>query len=183
MRDIDSKSYNLAPDIALTERSRKFYDGTYKWDSEGFTDDDGGKHNEVSYNCRILLTAQVHRSFDCYDPLARAPTPLPPMFSDEEDEEGATADVKARLPSDVAQQSTVVNKLRLKRYNVIESCLHKSGCSKPPSDDPGLFTFASEYGGDEYVTVDRENIFMGEDDREYLVGKMEGVLNASRYVC
>lgn len=30
---------------ALSERSRKFYDGTYSWDSEGFTDDLGGKRN------------------------------------------------------------------------------------------------------------------------------------------
>jgi hypothetical protein len=30
-------------DDYITERSRKFYDGTYKWDSEGFTDETGSK--------------------------------------------------------------------------------------------------------------------------------------------
>ncbi|KAF1839771.1 hypothetical protein BDW02DRAFT_563822 [Decorospora gaudefroyi] len=60
----------LPPNIAITKRSRKFYDGTYTWDSEGFTDDHG-----------------VYRGFDCYEPLARAPTPLPPMFLGEESEE------------------------------------------------------------------------------------------------
>jgi len=27
----------------LTERSLKFYDGTYKWNGEGFIDEEGGK--------------------------------------------------------------------------------------------------------------------------------------------
>jgi len=30
----------------------------------------------------------VYREFDCYDPAARAPTPLPPMFLDEEEHHG-----------------------------------------------------------------------------------------------
>jgi hypothetical protein len=35
----------LPPDIDnhVSERSRKFYDRTYKWDADGFTDDAGGK--------------------------------------------------------------------------------------------------------------------------------------------
>lgn len=37
-------STRALPDaLALTERSRKFYNGTYTWDSEGFTDDLGGE--------------------------------------------------------------------------------------------------------------------------------------------
>lgn len=28
----------------------------------------------------------MYREYDCLDPLARAPTPLPPMFLDDEDE-------------------------------------------------------------------------------------------------
>jgi hypothetical protein len=34
---------HLPADVALSDHSRKFYDGTYKWDSEGFTDEVGGK--------------------------------------------------------------------------------------------------------------------------------------------
>jgi hypothetical protein len=34
----------LPANVALTDRSRKFYEGTYKWDSDGFTDDIGGKY-------------------------------------------------------------------------------------------------------------------------------------------
>jgi hypothetical protein len=30
--------------ITLSERSCKFYDGTYKWDTDGFTDDHGGMY-------------------------------------------------------------------------------------------------------------------------------------------
>lgn len=33
----------LPNDVAITERSRQFYNGTYKWDSDGFTDEHGGK--------------------------------------------------------------------------------------------------------------------------------------------
>ncbi|OAL54983.1 hypothetical protein IQ07DRAFT_282860 [Pyrenochaeta sp. DS3sAY3a] len=56
-------SYSHLPaDLEISERSRKFYDGTYKWDSEGFTDSDG----------------EYHR-FDCLNPATQAPTPLPPM--------------------------------------------------------------------------------------------------------
>lgn len=28
--------------LAITDRSRKFYDGTYTWDSDGFADEHGG---------------------------------------------------------------------------------------------------------------------------------------------
>ncbi|KAF1923580.1 uncharacterized protein M421DRAFT_9531 [Didymella exigua CBS 183.55] len=59
----------LPADLAITERSRKFYDGTYKWDSDGFYDEHG-----------------VYREYDCLDPLAHAPTPRPPMFLDDEDD-------------------------------------------------------------------------------------------------
>ncbi|KAF1365148.1 hypothetical protein EJ07DRAFT_171054 [Lizonia empirigonia] len=62
---------HLPADLAITERSRAFYDGTYKWDSVGFTDDKG-----------------VYREYDCYDPFARAPTPLPPMFPDDDEDHG-----------------------------------------------------------------------------------------------
>lgn len=36
---------SLSAAEALSERSRKFYDGTYSWNSEGFIDDVGGKRN------------------------------------------------------------------------------------------------------------------------------------------
>ncbi|KAF1843816.1 uncharacterized protein K460DRAFT_408138 [Cucurbitaria berberidis CBS 394.84] len=75
-----SKSMILPVDVALTKRSRKFYDGTYKWNSEGFTDEHG-----------------VYRKFDCYDAAARAPTPLPPMFPGELEEE-STDDLRDQQP-------------------------------------------------------------------------------------
>ncbi|KAL6707351.1 hypothetical protein ACN47E_004130 [Coniothyrium glycines] len=63
--------------VELTERSRKFYQGTYTWDTEGFTDDCG-----------------VYRSYDCYDPDARAPTPLPPMSLGDSAEEQSSYQLK-----------------------------------------------------------------------------------------
>ncbi|KAH4337370.1 hypothetical protein HBH98_223030 [Parastagonospora nodorum] len=62
---------HLPANLAITARSRKFYDGTYTMSSDGFTDEAG-----------------VYRAFDCLDAAARAPTPLPPMFSDDEEAGG-----------------------------------------------------------------------------------------------
>ncbi|KAF3047599.1 hypothetical protein E8E12_010724 [Didymella heteroderae] len=70
MAFVGASVHPLPTDLAITERSRRFYDGTYKWDSDGFTDEHG-----------------VYREYDCMDPLARAPTPLPPMFLYNEEEE------------------------------------------------------------------------------------------------
>ncbi|KAF2827499.1 hypothetical protein CC86DRAFT_405623 [Ophiobolus disseminans] len=62
----------LSPtNVEVSEHSRKFYDGTYKLMANGFT-------NELG----------IYRAFDCYDPDARAPTPLPPVFPDDEDQYG-----------------------------------------------------------------------------------------------
>ncbi|USP73289.1 uncharacterized protein yc1106_00563 [Curvularia clavata] len=62
MTGSDAPPISLPSSRSLSKRSRKFYDGTYKWDSDGFVDDKG-----------------VYRGFDCYDPRSRAPTPLPPL--------------------------------------------------------------------------------------------------------
>lgn len=35
----------LPADLPISEYSRKFYDGTYKWSEEGFTNEKGGKCN------------------------------------------------------------------------------------------------------------------------------------------
>lgn len=75
---------SLPADLAITARSRKFYDGTYKWDSDGFTDEHGGKC--ILTVTTLSLTHIVYREYDCLDPLARAPTPLPPMLLDDEDD-------------------------------------------------------------------------------------------------
>ncbi|KAL6149805.1 hypothetical protein ACJQWK_02516 [Exserohilum turcicum] len=126
----------MSPPIfaGVTERSQKFYNGTYTWDSDGFTDDTG-----------------VHRYFDCYDPVARAPTPLPPM--------GLAGDDKG----EVQDQSGTL------------SVNHdKFGATKS-------FTFALDGGSKRgTVTVQCHELFRDRADREHLIGKMEGVLVASK---
>ncbi|KAI4668570.1 uncharacterized protein J4E78_002397 [Alternaria triticimaculans] len=127
----------LPDDVALSEHSRKFYDGTYKWDSEGFTDDAG-----------------VYREFDCYDPDARAPTPLPPLcLSDDDEEAGA-----------------------------VEENIHDGEYeTERVEEDPEIFTFASNVkstGG--VITLRRDELFRGHADREHLIGKMESALIESR---
>ena len=77
--------FSLPVDLAITERSRKFYDGTYTWDANGFTDEHGGKCMLLLRMC-IADQSTVHRVYDCYDPEARAPTPLPPMVLEDEEE-------------------------------------------------------------------------------------------------
>lgn len=93
----------LPADLAITDRSRKFYDGTYRWNSKGFTDEQGG-------TCRLRLsiilaeTTTVYHDFDCLDPLGRAPTPMPPVFSDDEDDDWL--DVTTSKPADVLGKDT-----------------------------------------------------------------------------
>lgn len=76
----------LPADIAITDRSRNFYNGTYKWDAEGFIDEHGGVYSSHSTDMHAN-GAGVRRKFDCLDPLARAPTPMPPTFSDDEEDD------------------------------------------------------------------------------------------------
>jgi hypothetical protein len=46
----------LPDDIEISERSRKFYDGTYTLTSDGFTDEAGGDCTIVTTNTAIQLT-------------------------------------------------------------------------------------------------------------------------------
>jgi hypothetical protein len=39
----------------LSERSRRFYDGTYKWNSDGFIDDEGGKSWFIDIIASIII--------------------------------------------------------------------------------------------------------------------------------
>jgi hypothetical protein len=48
MPGLVSSARPLPADLAITERSRRFYDGTYRWDSDGFTDEQGGKERTVT---------------------------------------------------------------------------------------------------------------------------------------
>jgi hypothetical protein len=138
----------LPANVALSERSQKFYDGTYKWNAEGFTDDNGGKCNRSMLDKSLSGTDEtVYRTFDCYDPDARAPTPLPCMFlGDDEDEEAA--------------------------------CRPMANGS---GEDGKVFTFVSD-SKDGVVTVRWDELLRGHANRERLLGKMEGVIIASRYV-
>jgi hypothetical protein len=90
----------------------------------------------------------VYRAYDCYDPDARAPTPLPCMFlGDDEDEEAASRPM-----------------------------------SSESRDKGKVFTFASESKDEGAVTVRCDELLRGHANREHVLGKMEGVIIASRYV-
>jgi hypothetical protein len=138
--------FTVPANVALSERSQKFYDGTYKWNAEGFTDDNGGKCNRSMLEKSLGRTNEtVYRAFDCYDPDARAPTPLPCMFLGDDEE--------------------------------VTSRTMTSGSR----DEEKVFTFASE-SKDGAVTVRCDELLRGHANRERLLGKMEGVIIASRYV-
>ncbi|KAF1946565.1 hypothetical protein EJ02DRAFT_508465 [Clathrospora elynae] len=137
-----SQPIPLPDNVTFTERSRKFYDGMYRWDSEGFVDDRG-----------------VCRGFDCYDPVARAPTPLPPMLLGDDDEEGATQLHRSRRSTSNPRDSD----------QKIENSL----------DISRIFTFA--INGGKTVTVRHNQLFRGHADSEHMISKMEGILIASRH--
>jgi len=46
----------LPADMDITERSRKFYDGTYKLVADGFTDELGGKCSNLGSSDRMADT-------------------------------------------------------------------------------------------------------------------------------
>ena len=95
----------------------------------------------------------VYRRFDCYDPRSRAPTPLPPMSLEDEEEHDRSSQ-QAKHCSAIAFESSINSK---------------------------TLTFASDpirNGG--IVAVQCSDLFRGRIDRERLIGKMEGVLIASK---
>jgi hypothetical protein len=86
----------------------------------------------------------VYRAFDCLDPAARAPTPLPPIFLDDEAEGKDTPDPVKLM------------------------------------NGPAEFTFASDSVDGSPVKVLQDNLFRGYDDRDRLLGRIEGIQLASR---
>jgi len=99
MAILTTQATPLPADLAISDYSRNFYDGTYKWNSEGFTDDNGGKCSWSACDCP-LLTCSAYRDFDCYNPAARAPTPLPPMdLGDYEEDMGYEGEQDSMIPT------------------------------------------------------------------------------------
>ncbi|KAJ4321552.1 hypothetical protein N0V94_002873 [Neodidymelliopsis sp. IMI 364377] len=137
----------LPNDIALTERSRKFYDGTYKWDSDGFTDEHGGR-------------GPLYRKFDCLDPQARAPTPLLPMFLDDNEEDSDLVDAPSLTEGS----------------NSIETDLH----NYRPAQDEHFLSFASDDAINQSLIIHRDDLFASHQHRDSLLSKCEHILAASK---
>ncbi|CAO2656226.1 Nn.00g050290.m01.CDS01 [Neocucurbitaria sp. VM-36] len=165
----------LSDNTALTKRSRKFYDGTYKWDAEGFVDDNG-----------------VYRGFDCYDPASRAPTPLPPWFpgDSEDDSTKQTTTIQRNERRLTAHLNPVLNGPTLPRYDkrMAESTMAQSEAMTNGVGDgqsvtmPRTFTLSScSSSKDGPVPVCQDELFCGHTNREQLISKMEGILIACRH--
>lgn len=102
------------------------------------------------------LTNLVYREFDCYDPAARAPTPLPPLCLSDNDEEARAVEQRIDSGEQKAQRL---------------------------EEGAGVFIFASNIdskGG--FITLRRDDLFRDHADRERLIGKMESALIESKYV-
>jgi hypothetical protein len=91
----------------------------------------------------------VYRAFDCCDPAARAPTPLPPVFRTDDSQ------LDKEHPADI-------------------------GARRKQTESPIQFTFASESSDGTPTTILQNDLFRGHDDRERLLGKIEGIQIASR---
>ena len=184
------KTRTLPPEIALTERSQKFYDGTFQWDLEGFTDDKGGKLElDVSLHCPSAGSVTVYRSFDCDDPAARAPTPLPVIFWDVSEDEDYGMDRNGQLSTTttVLGEKTLLSSSSddMLAEEVVTSgkALAVDSKTQSLSSDKETITFpscSSDKNGS--VTVRHDDLFRDHMHRERLIGKMEGILIASRYV-
>jgi hypothetical protein len=130
---------------------------------------------------------QVYRTYDCYDPDARAPTPLPPMLLDDEEidraigketainthEPCSTVDIKVALvgPAPPVSDGTLPQ-------HVSETCAD----SQKPAVTFNVFTFAAEDGQGGTVAVKQDDLFLGRPHREHFISKMEGIIATTRYV-
>ncbi|KAF2011757.1 hypothetical protein BU24DRAFT_466433 [Aaosphaeria arxii CBS 175.79] len=152
----------------LSERSMKFYDGTYRWNTDGFEDDTG-----------------VFQAWG-YDDHNRPPTPNPPNFSDAEDEdeakpndqEGSTNASMVRVPHGplMANYSQAL---------VTKDSLYSHGHYLPLLSDEALLKSSSrpaapsvEVGGQSFSRTElRRDIFLekSESDRQRLIGRLEGI--------
>ncbi|KAF2851219.1 hypothetical protein T440DRAFT_71296 [Plenodomus tracheiphilus IPT5] len=139
--------------LDLSEWSQKFYNGTFKWDAEGFTDDKG-----------------VYRNFDCYDPLARAPTPLPPILLDDEEGEYATEDRPTTQETPAIVDEVVLShsdELAVRQHDVLRLPFGNWSKVKIGSNASDPF-FSTSDRGTKVVTdkIRNDSIFSSESDHE-----------------
>lgn len=100
-----------------------------------------------------LKQIPVYRRFDCYDPHARAPTPLPPL-SLEDENEGQVLCPQTTDGTLAAHESSI---------------------------DTKTLTFARDpRRSNVFVTVRCSELLRGHVNREHLIGKTEGALIASK---
>jgi hypothetical protein len=176
----------------LTERSLKFYDGTYRWDSDGFEDENGGKFDGPVVTWTSVLTTQVYRPFNDDDPLCRPPTPNPPeSLSDDENEDRSSespvrdlslSPLQRKLTDSISHSSGPVNHSRL--HSVV----------KRPTPSITLFpttrallqdnaSEAAAYMAGHKKTLLRDDLFLDKEHavQERLKGRLEGILIGKWY--
>ncbi|KAF2685558.1 hypothetical protein K458DRAFT_387517 [Lentithecium fluviatile CBS 122367] len=148
-------------DELLTERSRKFYDGTYEWDgSDGFWDE-----NRV-----------YHKFNDPNDPEGRPPTPRPVSPLKLEDEDADADTMHADSPKTVSRGVTTPGSLEGPKGNTnrlpsIRPLLPKS-ILENTEDNIIMHLNGSAYK----PTIPHKDLYTNNPNRERLFGRIEGML-------
>lgn len=175
---------HLPADLAITERSRKFYDGTYKWDSDGFTDEHGGKYEPPLSETRSDFLI-VYRKFDWLDPLARAPTPLPPISSDDED--GRQADIATVEPMQPFESGSTVMSADRMALEPASLCPRPNGTAATTPDprtpeDTRRFAIDFLLNSKQSKKASQDQLDISSPGNNTIYSKLEGSVNASERV-
>jgi hypothetical protein len=120
------------------------------------------------------------------DPEARAPTPLPPVFDDEdvqmgEEKEGEGEELSGELERELFGTGTPIQRNNVQSHGGEgdkQEVVAGSGTTKT-LDDADYLQFASRDGS---VLVRKAEMFVGRKDRDRLVAEAQGVLLACRHL-
>jgi hypothetical protein len=155
----------------LTERSRKFYDGTYQWvGGEGFRDEQGGE----TCTCVILTYTLIHcivyhRFNDENDLEGRPPTPgpvSPPSdFGDDAVDSPKTVS-GIKTPDSIEEPKIVTNRPVSIRPLLSNAILQNTADN----------IIMHIKGGSYKPTIPHEDLYAGHPYRERLLGRVEGIL-------
>jgi hypothetical protein len=111
------------------------------------------------------------------DPAARAPTPLPPMFL-EDDVEGEGA--RPRTSNIGELEHTPTSSSQRVTSTLPVTPVRKTIASGKRADSPPEFMFASDSVDGTPIKVSQTELLRGYENRERLLGKIEGIQLASR---
>ncbi|KAF2623396.1 hypothetical protein BU25DRAFT_178567 [Macroventuria anomochaeta] len=142
---------------------------------------------EASLSCSWSETIAdllvVYREFDCCDPLARAPTPLPPMFSDDKDDDGQI-DIMINKPAQPLEGESVTTSIKTAALEPDTPCPRPNGTAAStfnPRTPEDIRCFAIEFlaNSKQSKTVRQDELNIASQGKDNIVSKLEDIVATS----